>query len=116
MKLRPPLSLRYTLCFLAGEHENLVRCGPYDVLVTCFTQRGRIGENRGKTFIGSSFPGVPRPGQRYGAAAAAERPPQASGSRRPLGVHRDERRSPPAADRPPQASGSRRPLGVHRKE
>ena len=101
----------YTLCFLAGEHENVVRCGPYDVLVTCFTQHGRIGANRGKTFIGSSFPGVPRSGQ-HRASPAAELRTQAPGSRR-LGVHRDEHRRPP--EQRAQAPGSRR-LGVHRDE
>ena len=47
----------YSLCFFAGEQENIVKCGPYHVLVTCYTQPG-FGKSRGKTYIGSSFPGV----------------------------------------------------------
>eukprot|EP00656_Telonema_subtile_P050915 TRINITY_DN6719_c0_g1_i2.p1 TRINITY_DN6719_c0_g1~~TRINITY_DN6719_c0_g1_i2.p1 ORF type:complete len:261 (-),score=75.70 TRINITY_DN6719_c0_g1_i2:280-1062(-) len=41
----------YTLCFLAGEEENVVKIGPYDVMVKCYKIRTRSGIR-----IGSSFP------------------------------------------------------------
>jgi len=40
-----------TLCFLAGEQENVVQCGPYSALITCYKMHVR-----GKMLIGSAFP------------------------------------------------------------
>jgi len=40
-----------TLCFLAGEQENIVTVGPYRALITCYKFN-----SRGKTYIGSAFP------------------------------------------------------------
>jgi poly(U)-specific endoribonuclease len=44
----------YTLCFLAGEENNLVQLGPYMVEITCYKYRGA----HGKIHIGSCFPAL----------------------------------------------------------
>jgi poly(U)-specific endoribonuclease len=41
----------YTLCFVAGDEKNVVRCGPYRMELTCYKYT-----SRGKKYIGTSFP------------------------------------------------------------
>mmetsp|Transcript_19723 Transcript_19723/g.25492 ORF Transcript_19723/g.25492 Transcript_19723/m.25492 type:complete len:439 (+) Transcript_19723:123-1439(+) len=41
----------FTMCFLAGSKENIVECGPYRALITCFSFN-----SRGRTYIGTVFP------------------------------------------------------------
>lgn len=42
----------YTLCFLCGEEENVLTCGPYQVAVKCF----KWTTHDGKTVIATTFP------------------------------------------------------------
>jgi hypothetical protein len=40
----------YTLCFAAGQEENMVQIGPYDVKIRCYRIRSKYGDKVGSTF------------------------------------------------------------------
>jgi Endoribonuclease XendoU len=41
----------YTLCFVAGQEENIVQIGGYDLKIRCYRIRSKYGDK-----IGSVFP------------------------------------------------------------